>query len=78
MLHERRPRRPASRRREPLEDASLPMELIPLQIVPDVIGLDTIIRQVSGETVHGKVADVIRSVLPSQVQAALSSRSPDT
>jgi hypothetical protein len=27
------------------------MELIPLQIVPDVIGFDTIIRQVSGARV---------------------------
>ena len=51
VLHERRPRRPASGRREPLEDASLPVELIPLQIVPDVVGFDTIIRQVSCKTI---------------------------
>ena len=66
VLHERRPRRPASGRREPLEDASLPMELIPLQIVPDVIGLDTIIRQVSGETVQreGRRRDPQRAAVP--------------
>ena len=66
VLHEWRPHRPASGRREPLEDASLPMELIPLQIVPDVIGFDTIIRQVSGETVQreGRRRDPQRAAVP--------------
>ena len=78
MFHQGQLLRPASGRREPLEDAGLRIEPIPLQIVPDVIGFDAIIHQMTGEASNGKVADVTRSALPSQAQAALSSRSPDT
>ena len=37
---------------EAVEDAGLPIELVPVQIVPDVIGFETIVRQTPGETVQ--------------------------
>jgi hypothetical protein len=45
----------------------LRIELIPVQIVPDVIGFDTIIRQMAGETVQRKSCrrDSQRAAVPS-------------
>ena len=75
--HHRVPRRLKSQGREAFEDAGLPVQLVPVQIVPDVIGFDTIVRQMPGKTVQVEgLRYTIVSVLPSHVQAALLSRSP--
>lgn len=45
-------RRVASPRREPFKDAALPIKLVLVQIVPDVIDFEMVIRQTSSEKVQ--------------------------
>ena len=46
------PRRIASPRREPFKEAALPIKLVLVQIVPDVIDFEMVIRQTSSEKVQ--------------------------